>query len=127
MAAVCRRTCGVTVLPASRGASDDVEAELLGEGVVAERGVAVGREQHMIGQAPAFGHPRSEKVDGVRGERGDAPLAALTLAADVGLGADVDVPATQPGSALTREVLFGQPVAASCDPAGWCGCRGRAG
>ena len=61
MAAVCRKTWGVTFLCAWEGArrrrSGNVNGHALSDGIEAERSTPVGWEQRILAVADSFGHP----------------------------------------------------------------------
>ena len=67
------------------------------ERVEGQRLAPAGREQRVGRAAGAFGGPDPQHRDGAGGERGDAVLAALAVAADVRAGTEVHISAGQRG------------------------------
>jgi len=63
-----------------------VGGQALLDGVCAEWGAAAGREDRVGGLAGPFGEPGAQDRGERGGERGDALLAALAQAVDVGAG-----------------------------------------
>jgi hypothetical protein len=53
------------------------------DGVAAEAAAAAGREQRIIGVASALLPPDAQDLGGLRGQRGDALLAAFAVAMQV--------------------------------------------
>ncbi len=65
--------------------------------VAAEGAAGAGGQQRVVGVAGAFGDPGAQDRDGLFGQRGDALLAALAKAADVGADAELEVVAAKAG------------------------------
>jgi len=63
---------------AGRGV-DGVVGEAMFDGVAAERGAAMGREQRRAGGAVGFAEPVAQDGDGGAGERGDSVFAAFAV------------------------------------------------
>ena len=70
-----------------------VFGEAVFERVAAERPAGAGREQRVVRVPSAFASQASQDRDGLLGQRRDPLFAALSQAADVRAGAEVDVAA----------------------------------
>ena len=101
IAAVCRSTCAVIVLPCSDGQAVGGRVGVVGDAVLdrvaAERPAPTGREQRVGGLPALLVEPGAQDRDGGRGERGDPVFAALAVAGDVRAGAEVHVGAGELG------------------------------